>query len=154
MGTIKAAAVVLLAVTLVGCKNPKETMGSIVGATAGGWAGSTTTTGKGRTAATVAGAVIGGLIGREVGRSLDRADRLHAERAAQRALEANRSGEASEWSNPDSGNAGTVTPTRTYASSDGAPCREYQQTITVGGRTVQGYGTACREADGSWRIVN
>jgi len=33
-------------------------------------------------------------------------------------------------------------------------CREYQQTITVGGRTERAYGTACKQADGSWKIIN
>lgn len=32
-------------------------------------------------------------------------------------------------------------------------CREYQKTITVGGRYESGYGTACMQPDGSWMIV-
>ena len=32
-------------------------------------------------------------------------------------------------------------------------CREYTKTISVGGRAVQGYGTACRQRDGSWEVV-
>jgi hypothetical protein len=35
-----------------------------------------------------------------------------------------------------------------------SPClqqREYQTKITVGGKQVQGYGTACLQPDGSWR---
>jgi hypothetical protein len=34
-----------------------------------------------------------------------------------------------------------------------AECREFQQTITVGGQTQEAYGTACRQSDGSWKIV-
>ena len=44
--------------------------------------------------------------------------------------------------------------TRTYKTESGQYCREYQQTITVGGKTEQGYGRACRQPDGSWRIVD
>ena len=33
-------------------------------------------------------------------------------------------------------------------------CREFQQTITVGGRTETAYGTACRQPDGDWKIVS
>lgn len=33
-------------------------------------------------------------------------------------------------------------------------CREYTKTINVGGRTQQGYGTACLQPDGSWEVVS
>ena len=72
---------------------------------------------------------------------------------AQRSLEATPTGSASPWQNPDTGNYGTFTPTQTYQRPDGQYCREYTQTISVGGRTERGYGTACRQRDGSWRIV-
>lgn len=32
-------------------------------------------------------------------------------------------------------------------------CREFAQTITVGGQPVQAVGTACRQPDGTWRIM-
>ena len=63
-------------------------------------------------------------------------------------------GETIAWSNPDSGNRGAVTPVREGTSSSGRYCREFQQTIVVGGETQSGYGTACRQPDGSWRIVS
>ena len=94
------------------------------------------------------------LIGSEIGKSLDRADRLYAERTAQSALERAPVGQSTAWSNPDSGHSGTVTPTRTYQTAQGQNCREYQQTVTIGGRTESAYGRACRQADGSWKIVN
>jgi len=54
----------------------------------------------------------------------------------------------------DGSASGTVTTVREGTSSAGLPCREFQQTITVGGNREQGYGTACLQADGSWRIVD
>ncbi len=54
---------------------------------------------------------------------------------------------------PESGNYGTVTPIRDGSTSSGQYCREYQQTVTVGGRTQQAYGTACRQPDGQWKVV-
>ena len=33
-------------------------------------------------------------------------------------------------------------------------CREFQTTITIDGREQPGYGTACRQSDGSWKIVS
>jgi surface antigen len=32
--------------------------------------------------------------------------------------------------------------------------REYQMTSTIGGVPQKNYGTACLQADGTWRIVN
>ena len=70
---------------------------------------------------------------------------------------ARQDGVAGTWVNPDTGNRGTVTPRRTYRVQRGATtryCREFQQTITVGGKTERAYGRACRQPDGSWKIVN
>jgi hypothetical protein len=72
----------------------------------------------------------------------------------QSALENNRTSQASTWVNPDADSSGTVVPLRTYQSIEGFPCREFQQTIVIGGREEQGYGTACRQPDGTWRIVS
>jgi len=33
-------------------------------------------------------------------------------------------------------------------------CREFQQTVIVGGQPQQGYGTTCQQPDGSWQIVS
>ena len=132
----------------------KETLGSLGGAALGGLAGAQIGSGSGQLAATAVGALLGFFIGSEVGKSLDKADPLYAERTADQALETNPTGQSSTWNNPDSGNSGTFTPTRTSYTDSGQPCREYQQTVTIGGETQQAYGTACRQADGSWRIVN
>jgi len=47
-----------------------------------------------------------------------------------------------------------MTPLKTYQRPSGQYCREYQQTIYVGGQQQQAYGTACRQPDGSWEIQN
>jgi hypothetical protein len=45
-------------------------------------------------------------------------------------------------------------PQRVRTDSVGNYCREYQSTVGVGGKTEQADGTACRLADGSWKVVN
>ena len=96
---------------------------------------------------------IGGLLGNEIGRSLDRADRAYMYRATERAAAAP-VGETITWRNPDSGNYGAVTPTREGVNNrTGAYCREYQTEVIVGGRRQHGYGQACRQPDGSWKII-
>jgi len=81
-------------------------------------------------------------------------DRELMERMTQQALERSRSGTVSTWTDPDTGHIGSVVPVETWQASDGSYCREYQQTITIGGQTTEGYGTACRQPDGSWKIVS
>ncbi len=153
----KTVVVLLTAASLSACSGAhgsKETGGTIVGAALGGLVGSKVGRGRGQLAAVAVGALMGAFLGREVGQSLDRTDRLPAGRAASYGLEHKSSGEPTSWSNPDSGHRGTITPVRTYRGASGRYCREYQQTVTVGGRTEQAYGTACRQPDGSWKVVN
>ena len=60
-------------------------------------------------------------------------------------------GESVRWS--DGGAGGAVVTTREGVSSQGRYCREYRQEVTVGGKSEEAYGTACRNADGSWEII-
>lgn len=41
-----------------------------------------------------------------------------------------------------------------YQTQSGQYCREYQSSVRVGGQMQYGYGTACQQPDGSWRVVN
>ena len=54
--------------------------------------------------------------------------------------------------NPDTHNSGTFTPKSTVMQANGQPCREFTQTVSIGGQMQEAYGTACRQADGSWKI--
>jgi len=72
----------------------------------------------------------------------------------QSTLEYNRTDQASTWVDPDTGQSGSTVPTRTFQNAIGQPCREFTQTIIVAGERQQGYGTACRQPDGSWQIVS
>ncbi len=37
---------------------------------------------------------------------------------------------------------------------DQSYCREYENTAKIDGKIVKTYGTACRQADGTWKLVN
>jgi surface antigen len=131
---------------------PKQTVGGLGGAAAGGLLGAQFGSGSGKLAATAVGVLIGALVGSEIGRSMDSVDRMKADAAVNRAHSAPL-GETIVWDNPKTGNSGSVTPVRDGTSSSGLYCREFQQKVTVGGKTQQGYGTACRQPDGTWRIL-
>lgn len=146
----------VMATALVGaCTNDmgqKQTAGGLLGGVGGAVAGAQFGKGSGQLAATALGALLGAYAGSEVGKSLDSADRMAAGRAEQQAHSAPM-GQTINWNNPDSGNYGTYTPVRDGQDTAGNYCREYQSTVNVGGKTEQAYGTACRQPDGSWKIV-
>jgi surface antigen len=150
------ALILVLPLALAACEggNGKQTAGTVLGGVAGGLLGSTIGKGSGKAAAVIAGAAIGALAGNQIGASLDERDRERAHHTTQRALEDGPTGEPTSWRNPDTGNSGSTTPTRTYTDNQGQPCREYQTTVTVAGERQQAYGTACRDAAGNWRIVS
>jgi surface antigen len=148
-------AFVSLATLLVACASPEERpktwIGGLGGAAAGGLIGAAA---DGSPEAIAAGVILGGLVGGAIGDRLDAADRREASRAAHHALETTPSGTTTTWKNPDSGHYGSYTPVRTYQTASGQYCREYQTTIVIDGQTEQAYGTACRQPDGTWKIVN
>lgn len=133
--------------------NPKQTIGTLLGAGVGALAGSQIGGGKGKLAAVAIGALGGAYLGSQIGKSLDDVDRMKAGQAQHAALESTRTGVATAWSNPDSGHSGSVTPTRTYRSS-GENCRDYTHEVVIDGKTQTVNGTACRKPDGTWRVLN
>jgi surface antigen len=140
---------------IAGCSSdagPKETGGTLAGAVAGGILGSAFGKGEGKVAAIGVGALFGGLLGREVGKSMDEQDRARALQAQQAAYTAP-VGQRIVWNNPDNGHSGAVTPVRDGTDTAGNYCREFQETVTIGGQPQQAYGRACRQPDGSWKVV-
>jgi len=136
---------------LAGCQAmTKEEQGALAGAAVGGAVGHNFGSGSGKALATFGGAVLGALAGSSVGRRLD----MYDEMQAQRALEYNRTGDATTWENPDSGKQVTFVPTETYQKDSGRYCREYRTQVEVGNDIEEAYGTACRQPDGSWEIVD
>ena len=158
----RAVSALLVMVLLSGCaqlqsaeqgveNNPKAVLGAVGGAAVGGLLAAAL---GGKGGAVVAGALVGGLLGGYVGNRLDTKDKQMAAQAATLAFENNRSGQPSAWNNPDSGNRGSITPTKTYQLATGQYCRMYTQDVWIGGEKQQTSGTACRQADGSWQIQN
>lgn len=159
----RIAAVVLVALTAA-CASPtnpngisKQTGGAVLGGIGGALAGSQFGGGKGQLAMTALGTLLGAYIGSEVGASLDRADQAAMRQAEMRAYQAPL-GQRIAWNGANYGSQtgayGDVTPVRDGMDRQtGAYCREFQTNIHVNGRVETGYGTACRQPDGTWKIV-
>ncbi|QQP91605.1 hypothetical protein IGS68_10510 [Skermanella sp. TT6] len=62
-------------------------------------------------------------------------------------------GETRPWSNPQTGNAGTITMIRSY-ERNGLPCRDAKLTSDVGQRSVVYVLPVCRIADGTWKFAS
>ncbi len=144
-------------VSLSGCNmTQNETTGTILGGVAGAVIGNKFGKGSGNTAATALGAVIGASIGREIGSSLDANSRRQADNATRTALDTARVGRSITWENPNNtGGAaqGRVRIVRQGKDTRGKTCREYNHTVMIGNREEQAYGTACRDSNGDWKIV-
>ncbi len=167
MKTSKLAALIAIVSMLTGCQQGgapgagimnggninKQDIGTLGGAIGGGVIGSTMGRGAGKTAATLGGALLGGIVGSSIGKSLDNADLAAYNSTSQKAMETAQPGQTLPWKNAQTGNSGSVTPLNYYQNNQGQYCREYSQTIVVGGQKQDGYGKACRQPDGSWQIV-
>lgn len=74
-----------------------------------------------------------------------------AEDALQAALEKSISGRQTEWRSPN-GDFGFITPIETWKSTSGHWCRQFAETISVGGALRDRDAVACR-VDGRWRLA-
>jgi surface antigen len=128
----------------------RELLGSLLGAAAGGLAGSQIGDGRGQLAAVAGGTLLGFLMGGTIGRNMDEVD----QNCVGQVLEHAGDGQQIAWNNPQTGAQYQVVPTQTVQGADGRYCREYTATSVVSGRNQQTYGRACRQPDGSWKLVN
>lgn len=136
-----------LALSLTACNPTKQNIGAVSGGVLGGVLGSQVGGGRGQLLATGVGAMLGMMAGSAIGQSMDDVDMMKANRA----IESNRNGQSSSWTNPDSNAQYTVTPTRTYYQNNNLPCREYSTNVVINGQNESMTGTACRQENGTWK---
>lgn len=151
------AATVFLLLGLGACatpgavRQPAETQPE---STTGTPAGPATGDGGEQVARLTTGLLAGGALAPGLDKTLDPADRLAMRDTTQKALGTGRSGVAVAWRNAASGHSGSVTPQPPFRTDKGLDCREFQQTVTIDGAMITGYGTACRDNEGAWRMVD
>ncbi|MET3494442.1 RT0821/Lpp0805 family surface protein [Variovorax boronicumulans] len=93
------------------------------------------------------GSLAGAAPGSVAARAMDDGDR----RRAATALQTSSDGQPSAWRNPETGNSFVFTPTRSFEQR-GIRCRGFKLEVLVGGRPDSIGGSACRQADETWRI--
>ena len=84
---------------------------------------------------------------------MNETDVVLAVQAMQQALETGRKGEAVRWVNEETGNAGSVTPRRTFVTDRGIFCRDYAEALTIDTTDAVIDNTACRTGEGVWTWV-
>ncbi|MCP5432058.1 MAG: glycine zipper 2TM domain-containing protein [Alphaproteobacteria bacterium] len=147
-----AAGLSLLSVAACAEGQYNEQIGGIAGAAAGAYVGSQVGSGTGRDIAMVAGALLGYWAGSTLARRLTEQDRSVMGQTTNRALSTAPNNQTVTWSNPESGNSGSVTPTSSYKTASGQTCRQFSQTVSAGGKSDSASGVACQQPDGSWRV--
>lgn len=128
----------------------RELVGGLLGGGAGALIGSRFGKGTGRLVATAAGTVVGFLVGGSIGRQMDSEDQS----CVANVLESAPTGQTVAWQNPDNGRRYEVTPIETRTDRNNRYCREYTARTIVDGRSETVHGTACRQPDGAWQIVD
>ena len=153
---MKKMAVGLVMLALAGCTSSSDrdnmvATGTIFGAIAGGLIGyQLIGSGTGRFfSAALFGA--GGAAGAYyAAQKLLPEDKVQMNNAGYESLAIVPIGETSQWSNPETGNSGSFTPTRAFLSRDGQPCRELTAVLSVEGEEHETQQTACQMAEGTW----
>jgi surface antigen len=128
----------------------KRAVVTILGAGAGALLGAQFGSGRGQLATVALGTALGGATAYWLSEGMDQADR----QVVNYALENSNDGQQLPWKNNQTGREYAVIPTRTYQQPTGQYCREFTTQINVGGNRESGYGTACRQPDGAWKIVS
>ena len=72
----------------------------------------------------------------------------------QYALENSPTQQAISWQNRATGLTGATIPLRTYYTQTGQSCRDYFTSLQIFGINQQAYGSACRQPQGYWKIIN
>jgi surface antigen len=148
------ASVLTVCLICSGCSNPKEQMGTLVGAGIGGAIGSTIGKGSGQIVAAIIGASLGGMIGQSIGKELDAQDKVAAEKAALEALEKTPSGQAVSWSNPDTKNYGYIIARPCVHTQNNVIRRPFKHVVYIDGKETVIHGMAERDSCGSWHICS
>jgi len=72
---------------------------------------------------------------------------------ADRALNEGKDGEAFTWSNPESGNSGSLTPAGKAESRKGAECRQLEISNHAKGLSGTNTRILCKQPDGEWKVA-
>ncbi len=138
---------------LAGCAQPGQpggitnaAGGTVLGGILGGLAGTQIGHGQGRTVAIIGGTLLGAFLGNRLGNALDQQSQIAADEAAQRAME---TGQVQVRHTRQA--TIVVKPHHRYRQGHRI-CRNFTTDVQINGKTQVAHGTACKNAQGIWKI--
>ena len=143
-----------------GCDDVDIAVGTGLGGLVGGIIGHQFGKGSGNTAATIGGVILGGIVGNSIAKDAckdKRHDSYYYNNAYYDSFNDPDEDDRHEWNNPYTNNHGYVTAGESYEDGyedNEGPCREFTQTVYIDGRQEMATGVACRQPNGTWRIVS
>ena len=161
----KKSFLIILAFLIAGCANNKmtreETLGTAVGAAAGGFLGySLGGFGFGigsdvivNSLFATVGTAAGGYAGYNTTKALMGSDLAAYERTAKKGLAQASDGQVLDWKNPKTGNSGIFRTVGNFHMNDGRLCRQYRTTVSFDKNVRSGVGIACRQKNGQWYVI-
>jgi surface antigen len=126
-----------------------DAFGGVVGLVGGSASERLASAGGDRPVYAVAGTAAGPLVGPKIARAMDEVDHHCIGRTLEYAPDNHRV----RWQNEARDLSYIVVPVRTFQNDNGLYCREYRATTTMGGRSLEALASACRSANGSWKLL-
>lgn len=126
----------------------RKVIGAILGGAIGGVIGAQIGDGASRRIAVLVGAAAGTLIGSHIGRQMDEADRACVGEALEKAGD-NRT---VAWASGDGSTTYRVKPLARNPDTDPA-CRMFELQASTVAESSTSKAQACRDPDGSWRVI-
>ncbi len=155
---MKKLAIAALALLLASCSDVQISKGQLIGGTigaiAGGAIGYQFGGGMGQWLFTAAATMVGGEVGIGLGEKLLPSDQTAHEQNAQKSLAQAPDGQIYNWRNNKTGNSGNFRPVRSFYVGSERYCRDYHTTVVLKDNVLSGSGTACRQANGDWKILS
>jgi len=148
----KISGLMMSALVLTGCASDNQNTSMVIGGITGGLVGSAFGKGSGKAAAVGIGVLAGAFIGSQIGAKMDANDHKYAEQAAQQATRAN-IGDKIVWSNNSNGHFGSARAVKEGADTNGNPCRQIEQEITIDGKTEKVMLNVCKLKNGQWVVA-
>jgi Ni/Co efflux regulator RcnB/surface antigen len=134
------------------CRTAPDPAGVLIGGIIGGLLGNAA--GRGNSGATIAGVIFGGAVGAALTSNLDCEDRSYAYKTYYDGFNSGRTGSRYNWRNPHNDHRGEFRIGSYYNDSYGFRCARFTQVTYIQGDKYNAKGTACRQPDGSWAVVN
>jgi len=143
----------ILSINLISCSSNTQkqntTLGTVAGALVGGGAGAFIGQGWGKAAAVGVGLIAGALVGGYIGNHMGSSDNAKMNTAMN-----NETYKTTAWKNEKTGASYSMTPTSNVTAMNGQSyCRTFHTTAIIDDKTQEVNGTACRQADGTWKSI-